>query len=89
MNVAFILAPPPTPIGGQRRVLYWIVLGQNFIDLPWLVWLPWLECCPVNLEVTEVIPRRGTLVLLSHIDISFSLSLPSPPSKVSKHVLRR
>ena len=29
-------------------------------ETPWLVWLSWLECCPVNQKVAGAIPGQGT-----------------------------
>ena len=57
---------------------------------PWLGWLSWLHCCPINWKVTGSIPSQGTCLgcgftlvnwsmFFSHIYVSLHLSV-SPKS---------
>ena len=34
--------------------------SQKSLCVPWLVWLGWLEGCPINQKVMGLIPGQGT-----------------------------
>ena len=67
--------------------------------VPWLVWLSWLECRPINRKVTSSIPGQGTCLGCGSVpstqytcerqpvNVSLSFSLPSCLSQTIKHIL--
>ena len=57
---------------------------------PWLVWLVWVECCPVNQKVAGSIPSKDTCLgcgsapWLIHVSLSSSLPLSLEINKILK-----
>ena len=44
----------------SKYIFLYINAHKIYISRPWLVWLSWLEHCPINWNVTGLIPSQGT-----------------------------